>query len=316
MRGGSVRALAAAVVALGLMASACQPKASSTTGPSPSTVRGWASSTPPTPAATPAASAGATTLPAPNASVPAEPSTLAAALASTTEALHRAIERWTTLRTTTTIAPPDSVVLLALYQQRIYGVMVARPGLARRTIALLPRSVAGQANANTRAGAALSSITGPIRPTTKFRTGSPEAAGVLLRSFREAQRRFGVRWEVLASVMFVESKFGRTRSASGAGAQGPMQFLPSTWAAYGMGGNIQDPRDAILGAANYLHRSGAPANYRAALYAYNRSTAYVDAILLFAGQMERDPRNYYAYYNWQVFVRTTEGVRRVTGPGL
>src|SRR5438445_900885 len=107
--------------------------------------------------------------------------------------------------------------------------------------------------------------------------------------------------------MFVESKFGRTRSASGAGAQGPMQFLPSTWAAYGLGGNIQEARDAILGAANYLHRSGAPGNDRAALYHYNPSRSYVDAVLLFAAQIERDPRNYYAYYNWQVFLRTKAG---------
>ena len=100
-----------------------------------------------------------------------------------------------------------------------------------------------------------------------------------LADYLEAERRFGVAWQVLAAVNFVESAFGRLRNASTAGAQGPMQFLPSTWRAYGLGGDIDDPRDAILGAANYLHASGAPRDYRRALFAYNHSPAYVDAVL-------------------------------------
>ncbi len=97
-------------------------------------------------------------------------------------------------------------------------------------------------------------------PVTRshWRTGTAAPAGELLRFYREARRRFGVPVHVLAAVNLVESAFGRLRNTSTAGAQGPMQFIPSTWAAYGMGGNIRDPRDAILGAANYLHASGAP----------------------------------------------------------
>jgi membrane-bound lytic murein transglycosylase B len=95
-----------------------------------------------------------------------------------------------------------------------------------------------------------------------------------------------------------------------------MQFIPSTWSAYGMGGDIHDPHDSIMGAANYLHRSGAPSRERQALFAYNHSGAYVNAILRYANQMRRDPRNFYVYYNWQVFVLTTKGDRRLTGPGL
>jgi membrane-bound lytic murein transglycosylase B len=94
-----------------------------------------------------------------------------------------------------------------------------------------------------------------------------------------------------------------------------MQFLPATWRAYGLGGDVADPRDAILGAANYLRASGAPRDYRAALYAYNPSSAYVDAILRYARRIERDPRAFYAVYSWQVFVRTPAGDRRLTGPG-
>src|SRR6266508_4373379 len=126
--------------------------------------------------------------------------------------------------------------------------------------------------------------------------------------------RFAVAWQVLAAVNYTESKFGRVVSASSAGAQGPMQFMPSTWAAYGLGGDVHDPHDAILGAANYLHASGAPGDVRRALFEYNHADEYVDAVLLYAGQLRRDPRTYFEYYNWQVFVVTTRGDVRITGP--
>jgi membrane-bound lytic murein transglycosylase B len=94
-----------------------------------------------------------------------------------------------------------------------------------------------------------------------------------------------------------------------------MQFLPSTWREYGMGGDIDDPRDAILAAANYLRRSGAPGDVDRALFAYNHSTSYVRAIRRFARRMRADAQTFLSYYAWQVFVRTPTGVRRLTGPG-
>jgi pimeloyl-ACP methyl ester carboxylesterase len=97
---------------------------------------------------------------------------------------------------------------------------------------------------------------------------------------------------------------------------GPMQFIPSTWAAYGLGGDVHDPDDAVLGAANYLGASGAPGDYRVALYHYNPVPEYVDAVMRYARQMSRDPRTFYAYYDWQVFVLTKQGELRLTGPGL
>ena len=114
----------------------------------------------------------------------------------------------------------------------------------------------------------------------------------------------------------VETGFNRIRSNSTAGAQGPMQFIPSTWRRYGMGGNVRRPRDAIMGAANYLHASGAPRDYRRALFAYNPSTLYVDSVLRYARTMRRRSDAYYALYSWQIFVRTPSGPRRLTGPGL
>jgi soluble lytic murein transglycosylase-like protein len=274
------------------------------------------SSPPPTPTPTGDPATGGAAFPQPDQPIPSEPGLLAGSLVSTTQTLRTAIDQWLSGVGPATDNPSQAVTLLALYQQRIYGLLVARPPLARRTIARLPGWLSIEARANVTAGAELSALTSPISHPAQFRTGRPQPAGVLLRAFKEAERRFGVRWQVLAAVMFVESKFGRTRSASGAGAQGPMQFIPQTWAAYGLGGDINDPHDAILAAANYLHRSGAPGDDRAALFAYNHAQGYVDAVLLYANQMENDPLNYYAYYHWQVFVRTASGVRRVTGPDL
>ena len=124
-------------------------------------------------------------------------------------------------------------------------------------------------------------------------------AGRLLADYRAAQRRFGVPRQILAAVNLIESAFGRVVNPSRAGAQGPMQFLPSTWRAYGLGGDIRSPRDAILGASNYLHQSGAPADEAGALHSHNPSRRYVDAVLAYAGVMRRDPLAFLTYYSWE-----------------
>lgn len=95
-----------------------------------------------------------------------------------------------------------------------------------------------------------------------------------------------------------------------------MQFMPATWRAYGLGGNVHDVHDAVLGAANYLHASGAPRDVRRALHAYNPSPAYVDGVLRYARFMRADRTGFYELYNWQVFLKAAHGDRRVTGPGL
>ena len=86
-----------------------------------------------------------------------------------------------------------------------------------------------------------------------------------------------------------------------------MQFLPATWAAYGEGGDINDPHDAIMAAARYLKRNGAPGDMANALWNYNHSDRYVRAVTLYAQQMEADPRAYLAYHAWQVYYIMTRG---------
>ncbi len=262
------------------------------------------------------AAGGDSFLPTPSRALPREPALLAATLARTTTALERSVERWLSAGATTAGAPPRAVELQALLQQRIFRLLGRDERLARATLARLSHRLVPSASAIVAARRALSPLATPVPPGVRVRVGPPLPAGVLLRSYRRAERRFGIPWPVLAAINFVESAFGRVRSASGAGAQGPMQFIPSTWRAYGLGGDVQDPHDAILGAANYLRAAGGTGDIRRALYAYNHSAAYVDAVLLYAGVIGRDRRAYYGFYSWQVFVRTASGDRRLTGPGI
>ena len=251
--------------------------------------------------------------PPPSAPLPSGAAPLAERLAATTVSLQQQIDVW---RGAATPRPPRELRLWALHQQRLYLALgLARPRLGDEVVRRLPRKLQANARDVLAARRALVRLTRPTtRPLSAFRTGPAEPADRLLGHYREAQRRFAVPWHVLAAVNFVETAFGKVRSPSTAGAQGPMQFLPATWRAYGLGGDIYDPRDSILGAANYLRASGAPADLRRALYAYNHSTLYVDAVLAYARVMRRDVRAFYGFHAWQVFVRTPSGYRRITSP--
>jgi membrane-bound lytic murein transglycosylase B len=249
--------------------------------------------------------------PGPRAAIPREPAALARTLVDTKAALGSAVDDWVAGGDP---RPSNDLTLDALYDQRIELLLAAKPGLARATLELLPAGIARQVRTNLAAKRELWRLT-PLTHRTRFRTGSPLPPATLLRYYRAAERRFGVRWNVLAAVNFVESAFNKLRNNSATGAQGPMQFMPATWRAYGLGGDIRDPHDAILGAANYLRANGAPGDNRRALFHYNPSPLYVDAVLRYAREIRIDRRAFYAYYARQVFVRTASGLRRITGPG-
>jgi murein DD-endopeptidase MepM/ murein hydrolase activator NlpD len=108
----------------------------------------------------------------------------------------------------------------------------------------------------------------------------------LLPIFQAAGTAYGIPWQVLAAINEVETDYGRDLSVSSAGAEGWMQFLPSEWAQYGVdanGAGYEDPynpADAIFAAARYLRAAGGDTNIKAAVYSYNHSQAYVEAVLL------------------------------------
>jgi len=250
-------------------------------------------------------------VPKPNERLPHQARALADRLTEVADAAGDSIDEWREDGISRG-RPPKAVVHQALYHQRVHRFLAKHRRLARHTIARLPSRHAKPARHLTAAIRNLRRLAGPPR-RRKFRTGSALPAGVLERYYRQAQRRFHVGWRVLAAVNLVETVFNRLRNNSSAGARGPMQFIPATWRQYGMGGSVHDPRDAIMGAANYLHASGAPRNYRRALHAYNPSGLYVGAVLRYARHMTG--QGYLLLYNWQVFVRTPSGERRLTGPG-
>jgi membrane-bound lytic murein transglycosylase B len=204
-------------------------------------------------------------------------------------------------------APVTTVSAYAI--EKVELKLSADPALAARVIRLLPRQLARDVTDDVLAHRELARLT-PARPLSAFRVGPALAATKLRAYYEEAQRRSGVPWQLLAAVNFVESDFGRMRESSVAGAQGPMQFMPSTWASYGRG-DIHDPHQAILAAARFLRAAGAPANERSALYRYNPSSAYVDAVERFAGRIRRSIRAFFQYYARPLVVRTPAGYRRL-----
>jgi soluble lytic murein transglycosylase-like protein len=140
-----------------------------------------------------------------------------------------------------------------------------------------------------------------------WRIDPPTPVGELLGHYRKAESASGVGWTYLAAINLIETGFGRIVGVSSAGAQGPMQFLPSTFAAYGEGGDIFSPRDSILAAGRYLAANGFADNRDYALYRYNNSSQYVQAVNDYAAVLAADPAAFVGYYRWDVDYNTTAG---------
>jgi hypothetical protein len=192
-------------------------------------------------------------------------------------------------------------------QQRIYRTISARPEWREPFLAAVPAAMRGVVTANLDATSDLRAtvVPGPDLPTA-WRIVDPAPLDDLARFYRDAETEFGVPWSYLASIHLVETRMGRIRGTSVAGAQGPMQFMPGTWAAYGEG-DVNSDRDAIRAAARYLKANGAPANMPNALFRYNNSQRYVRAVTAYAEVMRAEPDAYRGYYGWQVYYLTTKG---------
>lgn len=201
---------------------------------------------------------------------------------------------------------PAELVPWAWAQQQAYRDLVLHPEWRAQVRASVPPQLQPAFDANLRAGVRLREMTRPRTELPDWHIVPPPAPEELRAHYAAAAAEFGVAWEYLAAIHLIETRMGRIRGVSVAGARGPMQFLPSTWAEYGEG-DIDDPRDAIRAAARYLAAHGAPRDMRRALYAYNHSAKYVEAVEGYASVMRADPLTYRGYYHWRVYYRTTSG---------
>ncbi|HEX2042851.1 MAG TPA: lytic transglycosylase domain-containing protein [Acidimicrobiales bacterium] len=201
--------------------------------------------------------------------------------------------------------PEADLPALGREQQGLYRLIVRNPDWQPKVASLVPAALRPAVEANALAGVELARLSRPQPQLPKWRIVPPPPASELLAEYKAAQQAVGVPWEYLAAIHLVETRMGRIRGDSSAGAKGPMQFLPSTWAIYGRGGDINSTHDSILAAARLLRARGAPGNMAAALYAYNPSQRYVRAVTAYAGVIAANERTYLAYHGWQVFYGDT-----------
>jgi hypothetical protein len=131
-----------------------------------------------------------------------------------------------------------------------------------------------------------------------------EIPPLYLRYYEQAGERYGLDWAILAGIGKVECDHGRDPdpactqegATNSAGAGGPMQFIASTWAQYGVDGDGDgrvdrwDPADAVYSTANFLRAAGAPGNYRRAIFAYNHAQWYVLEVEGWAARYRGAPR--------------------------
>jgi Transglycosylase SLT domain/Peptidase family M23 len=145
-------------------------------------------------------------------------------------------------------------------------------------------------------------------PTTTIAPFGPAPIGVpnfvidsfeippfLLPIYQACGTEYGIPWEVLASINKIETGFGTNLNVSSAGAVGWMQFLPSSWEAFGLDANGDgrkdpyNPVDAICAAAHYLKLAGGNKDLYQAIFAYNHADWYVQEVLLYARAYGRIP---------------------------
>jgi membrane-bound lytic murein transglycosylase B len=194
----------------------------------------------------------------------------------------------------------------AVSQQLAFRQLADRRPLQRATLARLSPGARSAAKAALRASDSLSKIVPAEVRFPDWRIVAPPAPNELLSYYRAAAAAYKIPWRYIAAIELVETRMGRIRGLSPAGAKGPMQFMPATWAEYGRG-SINNQRDSIMAAARFLKANGGRRNISQALLHYNPSKSYVVAVESYAQEMRRDGHAFYGYYYWQVLYRTTKG---------
>jgi len=267
---------------------------------------GCPASPPPEPATPPSAIAEPAPTPPPVVEEPPAPEPVDLVVPATNEArAARLTELERAIRDPTT--PLDRLADLGHAEQRILRVLSRHPDDAAAVLPLVAEDVRSSVR-RLLAGTVAAGRT-VVRPRTDlpdWRIVEPLPADELMGHYRAAEAEHGVPWSVLASVNLNETRMGRLRGTSYAGAQGPMQFMPATWASYGKG-DVNDDGDAIMAAGHYLAKSGWARDPDKAIWHYNHSDAYVHAIKQFASVLDEEPRMLHALRGWRVYYRTVRG---------
>ena len=204
-------------------------------------------------------------------------------------------------------APLADLLPLAMVQQRAYSALHSHPEWHAEVFEAAGPELAEIIQLHLDARGELQILT----PSTNTELPAwdiiePAPIEDLLTFYMEAETASGAPWEYLAAINLVETRMGRILGLSSADAAGPMQFIPETWDRYGEG-DINDPRDSILAAGRLLANFGAPDDMANALWHYNPSDRYVNAVTSYARILELEPDSYRAFWGWQVYYATTEG---------
>jgi hypothetical protein len=176
------------------------------------------------------------------------------------------------------------------------GLLINAPGANLITLAAKVRSLLGKRGQVIRlVPVSVPDTSLPVDTTVP--TGTPTNWTAL---YQESAKLFcpGLSWTVLAAIGEIESGNGANEGPSSAGALGPMQFLPSTWAVWGIDAfgqtgppNIMDPLDAVPSAARMLCADGAGnggSSLAEAIFDYNHAGWYVTEVLDLAAEYARE----------------------------
>jgi len=222
--------------------------------------------------------------------IPRDPSTLAADFTLAQQIIDSAASR------------PADLQSAGRFEQLATVVLAKGPRRTQRAVLSgLTGAAAATLHADLAAATALGRLNKPRRSLPPWKIVAPPSPATLLGYFKASQSRYRVPWPDLAAIELIETDFGRVVGLSLAGAEGPMQFMPATWADYGRG-NVHNQRDAIFAAARFLLANGAPGDMPGAIYHYNPSRDYVTALRSYAARMAADPRAFYGYYYRQVIL--------------
>lgn len=203
-------------------------------------------------------------------------------------------------------APEPALLDAARRQQVAYRAIGRHPewdGIIRPRI---PAELLEVYDRNIDARRQLAAMAHPKNTVPAWQINPPAPADELMNYYRESEAASGVGWNYLAAINLVETRFGSIDGDSVAGAQGPMQFMPSTFAAHG-DGDIRSPRDSIMAAGRYLAANGFAGDHASALFRYNHADEYVRAVTDYAAIMSSDPAAFPTFYRWDVYYVTTAG---------